>query len=57
VEVEARHKELLTSPMGTSCQKATPHEGNEINYVILVAAPALAAYWSWGHTQDGPLEI
>jgi CarD family transcriptional regulator len=33
--------------LGTSCQKATPHEGNEINCVILVAALALAAYWSW----------
>jgi CarD-like/TRCF domain len=30
VEVAARHKELLTSPMGTSCQKATPHEGKLI---------------------------
>jgi hypothetical protein len=37
---------LVNDRAGTSCQEATALKGNEINSVILVAALALAAYWS-----------
>jgi hypothetical protein len=39
--------ELLISPIRTSCKEDTAIEGNEVKCVIIVAALALAAYWSW----------